>query len=266
MKERMLARFSRFTARVGWGEAHQTSARNVGPDSQSVHEQSRADGHTGRTAGAESVMLQAELVLKESDSLRYLLRRPSFLRDSPPALLCFLHDYDQAAPSEPIRALTRHGPFAGSTSAFLDRFVIVAPQLPCSADAWCLYGGAIEEIIEHEVRRHECDRSQIFLTGFSIGANGAFELAHIQRDFWCGVWAVDPTRISPVNDRCPVWLSIGALSRPQLKEWVRKLALEPASARHARRVWEDVGLDHVTTARRAYEQDKVYEWLLAQGR
>ena len=261
MKDRMLSTFSRLAARVGWRDVDEESPLDADDDASDDIRQH----HSRRATQTESHLLQGELLLKESDSLRYLLRRPSLLSQSRPALLCFLHDVDQAAPAEPVRALTRHGPFACSGSPFLERFVVVAPQLPCSADAWCLYASAIEEIVEHEAMRHECDPSKIFLTGFSIGANGLFELANAQRRLWRGLWPVDPTRVANLESACPMWLSIGPLSRPYSKEWIRKLELKPSGRRNARRVWEDNGLDHALTARRAYEGNRVYDWLLSQG-
>jgi len=139
MKDRMLSTFSRLAARVGWRDVDEESPLDADDDASDDIRQH----HSRRATQTESHLLQGELLLKESDSLRYLLRRPSLLSQSRPALLCFLHDVDQAAPAEPVRALTRHGPFACSGSPFLERFVVVAPQLPCSADAWCLYASAM---------------------------------------------------------------------------------------------------------------------------
>lgn len=258
MKDRMLATFSRLVLRTGWAEGDEKSAHGE----PTTHRHRR---HTGRGVNDRAEGTQGELLLKESDSLQYLLRRPAMFPEASPALLCFLHDHDQAAPCEPIRALTRHGPFAHGGSPILERFVVVAPQLPCSADAWFLYAAAIEEIVEHEAQQHACDPARIYLTGLSMGANGLFDLAHIQRHVWRGLWAVDPTRIAPLDDDCPLWLSIGAMSRPHSREWIRALNLQASARRHSRRVWEDSGLDHVLTARHAYEEERVYQWLLAQG-
>jgi predicted peptidase len=206
---------------------------------------------------------EVELLLKESDTLRYLLRRPITRGKEPPALLCFLHGYDEAAPCETLRALTRHGPLHGSARAG-EPFVIVAPQLPGRADAWVVCADAIQDIVLHELVQHECDPRRVYLTGFSIGANGVFDLARTQPNLWRALWAVDPARV-PENDvDTPVWLSLGNVARPDASTFIRHLRLQPAS-QLSDRVWEDSGSDHADTARIAYSDERVYQWLLQRS-
>jgi dienelactone hydrolase len=143
--------------------------------------------------------------------------------------------------------------------------VVVAPQLPCASDAWCLYADAIQEIIEHEAQQHDCEPKRIYLTGFCIGGNGVFDLAQMQPSLWNGLWSVDPTRVPELDTSCPIWLTLGALSRQHSRVFIQKLGLAPKMRAQGSRVWEDSGLDHSMTARRAYEDDRVYEWLLARS-
>lgn len=51
-------------------------------------------------------------------------------------LICFLHGYDEAADSAPIRdALTKHGPLNPSNpQRVLDQFIVVAPQMPVAGE------------------------------------------------------------------------------------------------------------------------------------
>jgi predicted peptidase len=274
MKNRVVSTLNRMAARVGWREAIPSSSANqtasagswLDPDEHELgacHRKNRVAGRS--TTKADVPPFDAELLLKESDSLRYLLRRPIANPESPTALLCFLHDYTEAAPCDTVRALTRHGPFCGSGSRAAERFAIVAPQLPCAGDAWCLYANAIQEIIEHEADQHSCEPTKIYLTGFCIGGNGVFDLAQMQPNLWNGLWAVDPTRVPDLDTPCPIWLTIGALSRQHSRVFIERLGLAPTVRAQSRRVWEDRGLDHAMTARRAYEDDRVYEWLLARS-
>jgi predicted peptidase len=275
MKNRVVSTLNRMAARVRWREVISSSfaAPHGFPDSwadpDEEHE-SRGCTRNRRTSERFSTATdvrpsEAELLLKESDSLRYLLRRPIESQASAPALLCFLHDCTEAAPCDTVRALTRHGPFSGAGSRAAERFVIVAPQLPCASDAWCLYANAIQEIIEHEAQQHDCEPTRIYLTGFCIGANGVFDLAQMQPQLWNGLWAVDPTRVPEHDTTRPIWLTLGALSRQHSRVFIQKLGLAPEKHAKAHRVWEDSGLDHPMTARRAYENDRVYEWLLARS-
>jgi hypothetical protein len=275
MKNRVVSTLNRMAARVRWREVISSSFTDPSdsPGSRADWDDRHDSGGCNRkhriashplTRAADVRPSDTELLLKESDSLRYLLRRP-IAGDESPALLCFLHDYTEAAPCDTVRALTRHGPFCGSGSRAAERFVIVAPQLPGAGDAWCLYANAIQEIIEHEVQQHGCDLTRIYLTGLCIGGNGVFDLAQMQPDLWSGLWAVDPTRVPDFDTSCPIWLTIGALSRQHSRLFIQKLGLAPTAKQESKRIWEDSGLDQVMTARRAYEDDRVYEWLLARS-
>jgi hypothetical protein len=275
MKNRVVSTLNRMAARAGWRAAVSPSFPTSIPSSNNWVDRVDEDELGGcarnnrmarRSLTTSDVRpSDAELLLKESDSLRYLLRRPIANQDSTPALLCFLHDYNEAAPCDTIRALTRHGPFCGRGSPAAERFAIVAPQLPCASDAWCLYANAIQEIIEHEAQQHDCKPTRIYLTGFCVGGNGVFDLAQMQPNLWNGLWAVDPTRVPDAETSCPTWLTLGELSRQHSRAFIQKLKLASKTHVEAPRVWEDSGLDHVMTARRAYEDDRVYEWLLARS-
>ena len=207
-----------------------------------------------------------ELELRELHALRCIVRVPALEPSSELPLLCFLHGYDEGAPVDIIDALTRHGPLReGNPREWIDRFVIVAPQLPVRGDLWRRYAAAVREIVLAEAWRYRCDVTRLYLTGFSFGANGVFDLALEQPDIWSAAWAVDPTRIPPRALEVPVWVSIGQASRHQASAFVRRLSL--AEAGHdTDRVWTDEGADHVSTARRAYRNPQVYEWLLRQVR
>jgi predicted esterase len=207
--------------------------------------------------------IEVELLLKENDTLRYLLRRPIARREHAPALLCFLHGSDEAAPCETLRALTRHGPLRGSARAG-EGFVIVAPQLPSRAQGWLLCAEAIQDIVLHELVQHACDPTRVYLTGFSIGANGVFDLARIQPELWRALWVVDPARVPEDDISTPVWLSVGNLARRDASTFIRHLRLQPVSEL-SDRVWEDIGSDHADTAQHAYSDERVYQWLLQRS-
>jgi predicted peptidase len=175
-------------------------------------------------------------------------------------LLCFLHGYGEAAPLAPDIALRRHGPLARSSASLArDEFIVVAPQLPFAGDTWHRYADEVLSVLDEVAAKQPIDAARRYLTGFSFGGNGVFDLALLQPEAWAALWAVDPTRVPREPPRQPVWISAGAVARSQRSEFVRSLALRP----QGERVWADDGEDHVGSARVAYGDERVYRWLLA---
>ncbi len=115
------------------------------------------------------------------------------------------------------------------------------------------------------LEQHAGDARRAYLTGFSFGGNGVFDLALLQPDTWAALWAVDPTR-PPANDPCvPVWLSIGEIARSRQRGFITALGLEPATdSGNGARVYLDEGEDHVGSARVAYSDRRIYSWLLSK--
>ena len=186
---------------------------------------------------------------------------------APLPLLCFLHGYDEAAPMEPAAGVTRHGPLHPGSSPLAARdFIVVAPQLPRAGDHWHACADAVRRIVDDVRADHGGDPARTYLTGFSFGGNGVFDLALAQPDFWAALWAVDPTRVPREEIRRPVWLSVGGIARRARDAFVRALALAPAEGDTPAgdRLYLDEGEDHVGSATRAYRDDRVYRWLLSR--
>jgi hypothetical protein len=205
----------------------------------------------------------------ETSPLKYLIRACTAVpvHASPP-LLCFLHGYDEAAPLDICVALTRHGPLrATNPPRCIDQFIIVAPQLPTRGDLWDRYAHVVRRIVREESQHFGCDVQRLYLTGFSFGGNGVFDLALAQPDLWAALWPVDPTRVPTQPIAMPIWLSIGAISRSQARGFMQRLVLESAdSVPTSDRVWCDDGADHVGTATRAYSDTRIYAWLRRKRR
>jgi poly(3-hydroxybutyrate) depolymerase len=213
-------------------------------------------------------MRRADPRLVTSAPLPYLFSLP---RTAAPAsgawpLLCFLHGYDEGTPMPIRQALTRHGPLAAASSPRATaEFIVVAAQLPTRGDVWYRYADAVQEIVQQVRALHRADPQQTFLTGFSFGGNGAFDLALEQREFWAALWPVDPTRVPQADPERPVWLSSGAVSRHHAHAFTQRLHLGPPhGAEPEDRVYVDQGQDHVGTARLAYQDERIYRWLLSK--
>ena len=184
-------------------------------------------------------------------------------------LLCFLHGYDEGAPMEIGRALTLRGPLTPESSALARaEFIVVAPQLPARGDNWQRYANEVAEIVVEVQRAHGADRARTFLTGFSFGGNGVFDVAQRSPELWAALWPVDPTRVPQEDPGKPVWLSAGEVSRYAGSTFTQRLRLEPLreGSEPGDRVYLDRGLDHVGTATAAYGDDRIYRWLLSRGR
>lgn len=213
-------------------------------------------------------MKEPDVRVVESASLPYLLSMPS--GPEPPEggwpVLCFLHGYDEAAPMEIRRGLTRHGPLRpGSAPRAVSDFVVLAPQLPRAGDHWYRYADAVRELVLQVRDSHGGDIRRTYLSGFSFGGNGVFDLASEQPGFWAALWPVDPTRVPREEIAPPVWLSFGEIARRGKDAFVRALGLEPAGAAPVGdRLFLDEGQDHVGSARFAYADERIYAWLLSK--
>lgn len=192
--------------------------------------------------------------------MRYLVAAPASGGLHP--LLCFLHGYDEAAPEPMEIALRRHGPLrAGNPAWIVEQFVILAPQLPRPGDDWYRFGAHVGELVEQVRGKYRVDGRRMYLTGFSFGGNGVFDLAEGAHP-WAALWAVDPTRVPSHEIDAPVWVSFGEVARRRKPEFIRALRLredEPGD-----RIYTDTGDDHVGSARKAYMDRAPYEWLLRQ--
>ena len=201
-----------------------------------------------------------------SHPLRYLLSVPpkNASREDPFPLLCFLHAYGEAAPRDIQRALTLHGPLRASSAARArEEFIIVAPQLLIGGDLWQRYADALRRIVSEVRSENGGDPRRMYLSGFSFGGNGVFDLGALQPDLWAALWAVDPTRVPAGKLRAPIWLSSGEVSRPRKRNFVEALELQEDVA--GNRVWQDGGLDHVGAATAAFADERIYDWLLSKS-
>lgn len=210
----------------------------------------------------------SDLHLEESAPLPYLLSLPG---TEPPAsgawpLLCFLHGYDEAAPAPIQHALTRHGPLAAASSPRATaELIVVAAQLPTRGDIWFQYADVVRGIVRQVQRLHGADPARTYLTGFSFGGNGVFDLALRHPGLWAALWPVDPTRLPREDPELPVWFSSGEISRRLEPAFSERLRLKPLQATEpGDRVYLDQGEDHVGTARLAYQDDRIYRWLLSK--
>lgn len=211
-----------------------------------------------------SIMPDPDPHVLRSGPLSYLLSVPP-AGDGPLPVLCFLHGYDEAAPAPIREGVGRHGPRPGSAARATDDFIVVAPQLPRGGDLWHLYADVVRTIVEGVHAEHGGDARRTYLSGFSFGGNGVFDLALAQPDFWAALWPVDPTRVPRRDPGRPIWLSIGEVARLGAASFIYKLQLKDANGgTPGDRVYLDEGENHVGSATLAYRDARIYDWLLAR--
>lgn len=211
--------------------------------------------------------------LVTSGTLPYMLSQPVPVGGGTQLwpVLCFLHGYDEGYPTPIEQALTRHGPLRPTSSSIAtSEFIVVAPQMPVSGDFWHRYADVVQELVQQVQESHRGDPDRIFLTGFSFGGNGVFDLALTQPNTWRALWPVDPVRVPREDLKQPIWLSSGQISRRLEKRFFDRLhleRLEPDQTDNIEtkdRVYFDLAQDHVGTATLAYQDDRVYRWLLSK--
>lgn len=211
---------------------------------------------------------RARIHVVDAEPLRYLVAVPNLPRTETGILpvLCFLHGNDEAAPLDIREAAERFGPLRDDAYWRAgEDFVVVVPQLPQAGDHWHRYADAVRTCVSEVQDRYGTDPIRRYLTGFSYGGNGVFDLGLAQPDFWAALWAVDPTRVPQQDPQQAVWLSIGAAARRQSERFVSCLGLEPGNPMASgRRLYLDEGRDHTETAVLAYRTAKIYDWLLDQ--
>jgi hypothetical protein len=209
-----------------------------------------------------------DIQVVESAPLRYLFSLPTAPSTEGERwpVLCFLHGYDEAAPLEIRRALTRYGPLrSASWPGVVKRCIVIAPQLPKAGDIWYRYADAVRQIVAGLQRAHYGDSRRTYLTGFSFGGNGVFDLAVMQPEYWAALWTVDPTRVPNEDPRCPIWLSFGQVARYRTSGFIRALDLKPADAgAEGDRLYLDQRQDHTGSAALAYQDARIYAWLLSK--
>lgn len=213
--------------------------------------------------------MNAEMQIVEAAPLRYLLSVPGGAEAAEPRpVLVFLHGYNEGAPTDLRRGTTLHGPLrAGNPSVAVEEFIVIAPQLPEQGDLWRTWDDEVRDIVLRVQAQHGGDPRRTYLTGFSYGGNGVFDIALLQPSLWAALWSVEPTRAPERDPGLPVWLSSGELTRRRQSGFTNTLHLErPGDEPFGDRICTDEGLDHVATATQAYGDERIYRWLLARSR
>lgn len=183
-------------------------------------------------------------------------------------VLCFLHGDKECEhrldKGKAIKQAMRvHGPL-GERSAQLERnkFIVVCPQLKYpGGDIWKNYRGTVVQVIKEMHEKELGDPNETYLTGFSYGGNGVFDIA-MDGDFhWKALWAVDPPDPPMAKPAYPTWLSAGPYARGS-KDRLEGLGFQKReTGLGSNYIYDDYGLEHGDTSIEAYADKDVYQWL-----
>jgi hypothetical protein len=111
-------------------------------------------------------------------------------------------------------ALRSHGPLKPGSALPDDKFIVVVPQLPGIKKAWNLHARDVEAILACLKDQFNADLGHAYLTGFSIGANGVYDLYNDRTTVhWAKLWLVDPTRTLFVKGFLPYGYGTEATKR-----------------------------------------------------
>lgn len=205
-----------------------------------------------------------EATLTQRVSLRYLLYLPDGYDPAGKAwpLVLFLHGSGErgtdlsilARQGLPKLAQTRHLPF-----------ILVAPQIP-EGEVWS--ADALKALLDDLQSTLRVDPDRVYLTGLSMGAFGAWDLAISQPDRFAAMAVVsgggNPVEVCKLKS-VPVWIVHGRKDDVIPVSWAEEMGrrLERCAGNVKVTVHPDAGHDAWT---RTYEDPAFLDWLLVQRR
>jgi predicted peptidase len=197
-------------------------------------------------------------------SLHYLLYLPEGYDSTgkPWPLVLFLHGSGERGAD--LTAVTHQGlpKLAGGRSL---PFILVAPQVP-AGEIWSV--DALKALLDDLQSRLRVDPDRVYLTGLSMGAFGAWDLAIANPDRFAALLVIsgggNPVEVCRLKD-VPVWIVHGRKDDVIPVSWAEELGkrLERCAGKVKVTIYPDAGHDAWS---RTYEDPAVLEWMLAQRR
>jgi predicted peptidase len=146
-------------------------------------------------------------------------------------------------------------------------FIVISPQCP-HGETWTENLEMLGALLDHVAASHRVDLDRVYLTGLSLGGQGAWMLATEQPQRFaalvpiCGVG--DPWRAHRLQE-IPTWAFHGGnddvVPPEKSKEMIAAMQQLGADARLT--IYENVGHDSWT---QTYENPELYTWLLGHTR
>lgn len=200
-------------------------------------------------------------------STHYLLYLPEGYEPAgkPWPLVLFLHGSGERGAD--LAAVTRQGlPKVTGGKSF--PFILVAPQVP-EGEIWS--ADILKALLDDLQTRLRVDPDRVYLTGLSMGAFGAWDLAIANPDRFAALLVIsgggNPVEVCRLKN-VPVWIFHGRKDDVIPVSWAEELGkrLEHCSGNSGKvkvTLYPDAGHDAWT---RTYADPAVLDWLLAQRR
>ncbi len=200
----------------------------------------------------------------KSVHLRYVIDLPPGYSATQGAwpLVLFLHGAGERG--NDLAAVRSQGLLKIAPSA-RSSFILVAPQTPLG-ELWS--ADALGALLDHLEGTLRIDRSREYLTGLSMGAFGAWELAMAMPERFAAVLGIsggaNPVGICGLR-RVPVWIVHGSDDDVIPVSWSKTLAQRLQACHGNVRLTIYPGVGHDAWSR-TYADTSVMNWLLAQRR
>jgi len=173
-------------------------------------------------------------------------------------LILFLHGSGERG--DDLSFVARNGPPRVALERDLP-FIVVAPQL-AAGQTWS--ADALEALLDRVVPAYRVDTTRVYLTGLSMGAYGAYELAIASpRRFaalLCVSGAGNPVEVCRLAG-VPTWIVHGAKDDVIPAEWGHVMAKRLEACKGDVRWTLDPDAGHDAWSK-VYEDPATYEWFL----
>ncbi len=202
--------------------------------------------------------------IRKQVAYSYMLYKPQLLQTKKP-LIVFLHGSGEKGTD--LEKVKSHGPLKYVQNNKMDAFIL-APQCP-EDEYW--ESESLHQLIQKIVKENNIDTSRIYLTGLSMGAWGAWNLAFAHPDTFaalvpiCGfvdrVPMIENCKIAAIPTRIFHGLMDDVVDANYSVSIYKKL--KPCSKDIELTLFEDANHDSWT---RVYDNSKIYEWMLQQSK
>ncbi|MCC6123632.1 MAG: prolyl oligopeptidase family serine peptidase [Pirellulales bacterium] len=196
--------------------------------------------------------------------IKYLIYLPDdYAKQDSWPLMIFLHGAGERG--DHLDRVKVHGPPKLIAAGRKFPFLVVSPQ--CPKDKWW-DPRELRELLDDLVEKYKIDRNRIYLTGLSMGGFGAWAWAAEQPRRFAAIVPIcgggDPEKTRRFG-QLPVWVFHGGKDPVVRIEQSEKMveALKKNGGNVKFTVYPDAGHDSWTEA---YDDPKLYEWLLEQKR
>jgi predicted peptidase len=183
-------------------------------------------------------------------------------KDSWPVLL-FLHGIGERGDN--LDLVKKHGPPKLIAGGKQFPFIIVSPQCP-NGQWW--EPTELVTLLDEIAKKYKVDQDRICLTGLSMGGFGTWALAAYQPNRFAAIVPIcgggDPSKAKRIA-HIPAWVFHGGKDRTVPIENSKKMveALKKDGGNPKLTIYPEAGHDSWT---QAYNDPKLYEWLLQQKR